>query len=359
MRSLHTMTEKKEALSVKTGYSKVSSLFNTVFNVSLSLLLIICAIPFFFIIALLTKIGDRGPVLYKGVRLGLSKKPFIMFKFRTLVPDAERIIGAELLTEKIASTRHLETSLGAFLRDTRLDELPQLFNILKGDMDFLGPRPERPEIYEKFCRHIRGYDKRFMVKPGLIGYSQLFTPHSAPKRIRAMIDNRFLLKKQNILWDVFIVHLTIVAVLGRIVRYGSRFIWNTLVRSKILGRFQEHRKLQRVKTPHAVAHLGPRDDEREVFDDEAELADINEEAILVFSNHTIRHDRLILKIEVTLKALHGRRNKTKVALCHGTVYKTIPVNRDQHLYAHVILYSPVSPLNAYMVHQYFLHKSII
>jgi lipopolysaccharide/colanic/teichoic acid biosynthesis glycosyltransferase len=353
------MAEKKRMMSVGTGYSKVFSLLNTVFNILLSLLLIICAIPFFLIITLLIKIEDRGPVLYKGVRLGLNKKPFIMFKFRTLIPDAQRIIGAELLTEKIASTRHLETPLGAFLRDTRLDELPQLFNILKGDMDFLGPRPERPEIYERFCRHIRGYDKRFLVKPGLIGYSQLFTPHSAPKRLRAMIDNRFLLKKQNLLWDVFIVSLTIVVVLGRIIRYGSRFICNTLVKSKLLGRFQEHRNLERVKTHDAVVHLGPHDEAREVFDDEVELADINEEAILVYSNHPIRHNRLILKMEIILRSLHGRRNRKKEALCHGTVYKTIMVNRGQHTYAHVILYSPVSPLNVYMVHQYFLHKSII
>src|SRR4030042_5740158 len=167
---------------IKGGYSKLPFFINSTFNSLLSLVLIIFSLPLMVIIALIVKIKDGGPVLYKGVRLGINKTPFIMYKFRTLSKDADKIIGAELLTAEIASTKKLVTHFGKYLRDTRLDELPQLFNILKGDMDFVGPRPERPEIYENICSHIRNYDRRFAVKPGLIGYAQLFTPPMTPKR---------------------------------------------------------------------------------------------------------------------------------------------------------------------------------
>ena len=104
-----------------------------------------------------------------------------MYKFRTLPVGAQKKIGSKLL-----SFRHCKLPFfSKFLRDTRLDELPQLFNIMKGEMDFLGPRPLRPEIYDHMCKGITNYDLRFNVRPGLVGYSQLFTPHSSPKRIRA------------------------------------------------------------------------------------------------------------------------------------------------------------------------------
>lgn len=353
------MAEKKQKKGFISGYSKVSYLLNTIFNVSLSLILILCAIPFLLIIALLVKIRYSGPVLYEGVRLGINKTPFIMYKFRTLILGAEKIIGAELLTEQVASGTKLTTTFGRFLRDTRLDELPQLFNILKGDMDFLGPRPERPEIYEKFCKQIRGYDKRFVVKPGLIGYSQLFTPHSSPKRIRTLIDNRFLIKKQKFLWDTFIVLFTIAVVLVRIFHNSSKFIWNNLLKGKVMGLYSDKRKLERVRLENATAYLGPDSNDKEVFIDEAKLMDINDDAILIYTDNKIEYKSLILKMEIIFKTLHGRRNRKKIAICHGTVYKRIKIDGDHFTYAYIIKYTPVSPLNSYMVHQYFLNESII
>lgn len=353
------MVEKKQKAPFTTGYSKVFSLVNTSFNILLSLLLILCAIPFFLIISLAIKLQDGGPVFYRGVRLGLGKKHFIMYKFRTLVPEAENIIGAELFTKKFASSGGMETAVGTFLRDTRLDELPQLFNILKGDMDFLGPRPERPSIYEKFCKHIKGYDNRFNVKPGLIGYSQLFTPHSSPKRIRSLIDNKFLKKKQFLVWDVFIVCITIVLVLGRIVRHMGRFVRDTLIKSKLLGIYTEHRRLERVRMRSSVVHLGQLSDAGADRRDLARLVDINEEAVLLHLDHEIQYDDIDMEMEITISALHGRRNRKKTALCRGTVYKRIKADKEEPTYAIVVKYVPVSPYNSYIVHQYFLHESII
>jgi hypothetical protein len=282
-----------------------------------------------------------------------------MYKFRTLEKDAERIIGAELLTRQIASTKQLITPFGLFLRDTRLDELPQLFNILKGDMDFLGPRPERPEIYEKFCKTIEGYDERFTVKPGLIGYSQLFTPHSAPKKIRTLIDNKFLKKKQNILWDIAEVLFTIAVVIRRIFLNASKVIRNS-IRSKLLGLYKEKRNLERLRPDEATVYVEIKDNnDKEIFATHAKLIDINEEAILIYSNKEINHQNFILKMGIEYKRIFRRRNRKKTAVCTGSIYKRIPLKDNQYRYAYVIKYSPVSPLNYYMIHQYFLHESII
>lgn len=156
---------------ILSGYLIRSSRINRMFNFILALSLIIISLPGSLIIYLIIRLVDGKPVFYRGIRLGLEKRPFFMYKFRTLKQGAEKEIGAALFSE--SGKNNLETTLGRFLRSTRLDELPQLFNILRGDMDFLGPRPERPVVYEKYCRNIPGYDKRFSVKPGMIGYSQL------------------------------------------------------------------------------------------------------------------------------------------------------------------------------------------
>ena len=117
-------------------------------------------------------------------------KTFQIYKIRTLATKAESDFANKILSPD----SNLELTFGRFLRETRLDELPQLLNILKGDMNILGPRPIRKTIYEKNCKKIKNYGCRFVVKPGLLGLSQILNPHSAPKRIRAVIDQNFVLK---------------------------------------------------------------------------------------------------------------------------------------------------------------------
>jgi lipopolysaccharide/colanic/teichoic acid biosynthesis glycosyltransferase len=297
--------------------------------------------------------------LYKGTRLGIDKIPFTMYKFRTLAKDADKIIGAELLTQQIASTIHLVTPFGKFLRHTRLDELPQLFNILKGEMDFLGPRPERPEIYEKFCRDIEGYDERFSVNPGLIGYSQLFTPHSTPKKIRTLIDNRFLKKKQNFIWDITEVIFTIVVVLKRVLFYSAKLLRDNIIKSRLFGLYSEKRQLERLRLDEALVYIGTGDSHREESMEESKLVDINEEAILIYSNLEINQDTFIFRMENEYKKLCKKKSRKKTAVCNGTIYRKVPIKDKQYKNAYVIKYIPASPLNYYMVHQYFLNESVI
>ncbi len=340
------------------GYTPVSSVLNRIFNFLLALILIIISSPIFFILYLIIKIQDGGTVFYRGMRLGLNKTPFIMYKFRTLVQDAEGRIGAELLALK----NNLETPLGKFLRNTRLDELPQLFNILKGDMDFLGPRPERPAIYEKYCKNINGYDKRFSVKPGLIGYSQLFTPHNTPKKIRTLIDNSFIKRKQSFLWVCTIVVYTILIVLKTVFLRITGSILNGVIKSMVLGMFKEKRDLKRIRLEKAMVYIGTKGDSHKIgkFTGYARLVDINDDAFLIYTNHKISRDETYFKLEMTKN--HGfieKRVKIKLALCYGKVYREYEIKDNQYGYAYVIKYVAVSPFNAYMIDQYFLDKSMI
>lgn len=238
-------------LHITTGYKTFSNTLSVIFDITLSSLLLLLACPFFVVISFIIKMTDGGPVFYRGERLGKNKKIYMMYKFRSLVPDAERIIGAELLM----SQRDIITKVGKLLRETRLDELPQLYNILRGDMTFIGPRPERMAIYEKFCKNIKGYDRRFEVKPGLVGYSQLFTPHSTPKRMRTLIDNLYIAKRHNILVDYVLVFYTAYLSLKHVVSKVLLFMWKDLF-LRMVGRGGNKRYLVRVYLEDAKVYYG-------------------------------------------------------------------------------------------------------
>ncbi|MCS6862277.1 MAG: undecaprenyl-phosphate glucose phosphotransferase [Abditibacteriales bacterium] len=139
------------------------------FDVVVSALLLLLLAPMMAIIALLIRLTSRGPVLFKQERVGQDGKVFICYKFRTMREDAEAQTGPVWTTENDPR----RTRLGAFLRRTSLDELPQLFNILKGDMSLVGPRPERPFFVEQFTQTVPRYAERHKVKAGLTGWAQV------------------------------------------------------------------------------------------------------------------------------------------------------------------------------------------
>lgn len=125
--------------------------------------------PFFLIIAFLIWNTDKGPVFYTQERLTLDGKIFRIYKFRTMIVDAEKKSGPVKAGEK--DPRILP--VGRFLRATRMDELPQLLNIIKGDMSLVGPRPERPELARVITKNIPEFEYRMKVKAGLTGYAQV------------------------------------------------------------------------------------------------------------------------------------------------------------------------------------------
>ena len=140
------------------------------FDIMASLMLLIVASPVIvltYIIIWFSSLG-RDPVFYRQVRIGLSNRPFGVLKFRSMKVDAEKD-GAQFAKKKDPRV----TFVGAFIRKTRIDELPQLINVLRGDMSFVGPRPERPEFVEQLIEEIPYYNGRHRVKPGLTGWAQL------------------------------------------------------------------------------------------------------------------------------------------------------------------------------------------
>ncbi len=130
--------------------------------------------PLSLLIAVLVKLtSPRGPVLYRGWRVGRGGHLFHMLKFRTLAPDAEARLGPFLGPELTQLTQDEVTPLGRILRASKLDELPQLLNVLRGDMSLVGPRPIRPTFFAELCAGIPQYWQRLVVRPGVTGLAQL------------------------------------------------------------------------------------------------------------------------------------------------------------------------------------------
>ena len=142
--------------------------FKRIFDFVFAFILLIGTLPFWLIIGLIIKNESSGPIFYKQVRVGQGGKPFKLTKFRTMIKDAEK--GGPKMAE-IDDKR--VTKFGRFLRKTRLDELPQFWNIIKGQMSFIGPRAERPEFHKELEAHIPFYQERYLIKPGLSGWAQI------------------------------------------------------------------------------------------------------------------------------------------------------------------------------------------
>jgi Undecaprenyl-phosphate glucose phosphotransferase len=145
------------------------SVFKRIFDLILGILILIILCPLMFIISLLIKLTSEGPILYRQERVGMDGRRFQMLKFRTMKVDAERETGPVWAKENDPR----RTKIGSFLRKMSLDELPQLFNVLKGEMSLIGPRPERPHFVEEFRNRIPSYMLRHKIKAGMTGWAQV------------------------------------------------------------------------------------------------------------------------------------------------------------------------------------------
>lgn len=149
--------------------------FKRFVDIGLSLVGLVLTLPFFPLIALIIKLDSPGPLFFSQIRTGAHEKTFLLHKFRTMRQDAEKGTGAVWSTENDPRI----TRVGAFLRKSRIDEFPQFYNVIKGDMSFVGPRPERPEFVENLKQVIPYYSKRHFVKPGLTGWAQVCYPYGS------------------------------------------------------------------------------------------------------------------------------------------------------------------------------------
>ena len=172
-------------------------------DISLSLAGLIIAFPFFAVIAASIKLTDGGPVFYKQTRLTKNGAKFEIYKFRTMIQDAEKIGGPQLASER--DPRILP--VGRLLRATRMDELPQLLNILKGDMSVVGPRPERPELAAEIEKEIPEFQYRLKVKAGLTGYAQVYGKYNTTSYDKLKLDLTYI-RNYSVLFDFKLIFMT-------------------------------------------------------------------------------------------------------------------------------------------------------
>jgi exopolysaccharide biosynthesis polyprenyl glycosylphosphotransferase len=178
---------------------------------SLSLIDLILFSPVILILSLLIKIDSRGPVLYQQERVGEKGKVFKLLKFRSMIENAEANGGPVWAQENDDRI----TRVGRWMRKWRLDEIPQMVNVLKGDMSFVGPRPERPYFVEKLRKEIPFYDQRFYVKPGITGWAQIKYRYGASEEdtLEKLKYDLYYIKNLSPLFDLVIIFETIKVVL--------------------------------------------------------------------------------------------------------------------------------------------------
>jgi len=192
---------------VRRPYFMIKRFFDVLFSL-LGLLILCLLFPFIFIIM---KFTSPGPIFFSQIRVGSRGKNFKIYKYRTMVVNAEQSTGAVWCKHK--DTRI--TPLGRFMRKVRLDELPQFWNILKGEMSIIGPRPERPEFVSMLKQRIPFYDERHLVKPGLTGWAQVMFPYgnSVEDAAEKLHFDLFYIMKMSFFMDVKILLKTISIVL--------------------------------------------------------------------------------------------------------------------------------------------------
>ena len=195
-------------------FSAAFRVLRRVLNFSVALIALLVSLPLLPFIVLAVKLGSPGPALYRQQRVGRRGKVFYCYKFRTMRQDAEADTGATWAADDDPRI----TRVGKFLRASRLDEIPQLWCVLKGDMHFVGPRPERPEFVEWLSKEIPYYVVRHMVRPGITGWAQVQykygnTPEDAREKLQYDL---FYIKNASIGLDVLIMFHTIkIVLLGR------------------------------------------------------------------------------------------------------------------------------------------------
>ena len=165
---------------------------------------LVITVPFMLLTGIAIKCCDRGPIIYKQKRLTINGNEFYVYKFRSMYTDAEKDGVARLARER----DNRITPVGHFIRKVRLDELPQLFNILKGDMSVVGPRPERPEIAKEYREAMPEFDYRLKVKAGLTGYAQIYGKYNTTPYDKLKLDLTYI-QNYSIMLDVKLMVQTV------------------------------------------------------------------------------------------------------------------------------------------------------
>lgn len=196
--------------NLKESRKKVYSITKKFLDYTLAAILLFVLLFFIPLIALINFIIDKGPLFYSQMRIGAMGKPFLIYKFRTMVSNAETngAVFAQKNDPRI-------TKFGKFLRKTRIDELPQIWNVLRGEMSFIGPRPERPEFVAELEAAMPFYNLRHLIKPGLTGWAQINFPYAGTieENLKKLQYDLYYIKNRSLLLDIAILLRTINIVL--------------------------------------------------------------------------------------------------------------------------------------------------
>jgi len=165
---------------------------------------LIPAAPVMALVALAIRLEDGGPVFYRQKRMTQNGREFAILKFRSMIPNAEKVSGAVLASQNDPRI----TRVGRFIRATRLDELPQLLNILKGDMSIVGPRPERREIADRYRQELPEFDYRLKVPGGLTGYAQIYGKYNTTPADKLRLDLIYI-ENYSLMLDIRLMLLTL------------------------------------------------------------------------------------------------------------------------------------------------------
>ena len=203
---------------IKDGMSSFSRNAKRIFDFFVSIVLIILTSPIFLIVYIAIKLDDKGPVIFKQERIGRFGKPFNIYKFRTMIVDAEKH-GPELSHGSGKGDSRL-TKVGAFLRRHHIDELPQLWNVFLGDMAFVGPRPERKYYIDQILEHDKRYVYLYQIRPGVTSYATFYNGYTdtMEKMLRRLEYDLYYLGHRSWKFDVKIIIMTALAVL-----FGKKF----------------------------------------------------------------------------------------------------------------------------------------
>lgn len=186
-----------------TGLTPAQRVAKRCMDIVLSAIALLITSPAFLAVAISIKLEDGGPVFYKQKRLTRNGREFEILKFRSMIVDAEKYAGAVLATEDDPRI----TKTGKVIRATRLDELPQLLNILKGDMSIVGPRPERKVIADEYCKDIPEFAYRLKVRGGLTGYAQIYGKYNTSAYDKLRLDLMYI-ENYSFLLDIKLIILT-------------------------------------------------------------------------------------------------------------------------------------------------------
>lgn len=191
-------------IDAETRMVVLTKISKRILDITISLIGIILSLPLLLFAFVLIKLEDRGPLIYKQKRLTQNNKEFYVYKIRSMINNAESNGKAVLAKEN----DHRITKVGTYLRRFRIDEIPQLINILFGDMSLVGPRPERPEMYEIIEKEIPNFRSRLKVKAGLTGYAQVYGKYNTQLKDKLIMDMEYI-SSISLLLDLKIVLMTI------------------------------------------------------------------------------------------------------------------------------------------------------